>query len=163
MKRKLRKLFVALLTVSLGSGALYASSDAKAKTEGLGDYDVVILNGRVMDPETKTDKVLNVGIKDGIIKTLTDKKIEGKETINAKGLVVAPGFIDTHIHGITKLGRKLLLDGVTTAFATEFGVLDIDKFYDERKKWRGNYGATVGLNVARMQVLDHITAQGDID
>ena len=164
MKIRLKKLFAALLAVSLSSGVLYASSNKKSKTEASGDYDVVILNGRVMDPETKTDKVLNVGIKDGIIKTLTNEKIKGKETINAKGLVVAPGFIDTHIHGITKLGRKLLLlDGVTTALATEFGVLDIDKFYNERKKWRGNYGATVGLNLARMKVLDHITAQDDID
>ena len=156
-------MFAILLAVSLGSVAIYASSDVKAKTEASGDYDVVILNGRVMDPETKTDKVLNMGIKDGIIKTLTDKKIEGKETINAKGLVVAPGFIDTHIHGITKLGRKLLLlDGVTTGLTMEYGVLDVDKFYDERKKWRGNYGATVSLNHARMKVLDHIDAQDDI-
>ena len=165
MKQKLIKLFLAMLALSLGTGALFAASnDAKARSTTDDAYDVVILNGRVMDPETKLDKVLNVGIKDGIIKVLTDEKIEGKETINAKGLVVAPGFIDTHIHGITKLGRKLLLlDGVTTAFATEFGVLDIDKFYNERKKWRGNYGATVGLNFARMKVLDHVTAQDDID
>ncbi len=163
MKRKLRKLFAALLVVLFGSGALYASNDAKAKAGLSGDYDVVILNGRVMDPETKTDKVLNVGIKDGIIKTLTNKKIEGKETINAKGLVVAPGFIDTHIHGISRLGRKLLLlDGVTTALSMEYGVLDVDKFYNERKKWRGNYGTTVSLNHARMKVLDHIDAQDDI-
>jgi len=31
------------------------------------DYDVVILNGRVMDPETQYDDIANVGIKDGII------------------------------------------------------------------------------------------------
>jgi len=164
MKIRLKKLFAALLTVSLGSGVLYASSNEKAKIEVSGDYDVVILNGRVMDPETKTDKVLNVGIKDGTIKTLTEEKIEGKETINAKGLVVAPGFIDSHVHSNTKLGTKMmLLDGVTTPLYTEFGVLDIDKFYDERKKWRGNYGATVGLNFARMKVLDNYTAYDDSD
>lgn len=44
MKRKLRKLFAALLVVSFGSGALYASSDAKAKAGLSGDYDVVILS-----------------------------------------------------------------------------------------------------------------------
>ena len=164
MKHHVKKMVATLLAVSLGSVAMYAADEAKAKAQSQGEYDVVILNGRVMDPETKFDGVRNVGIKDGIIKTITKEKIEGKETIDATGLVVAPGFIDTHIHGITKLGRKLLLlDGVTTALATEFGVLDIDKFYDERKKWRGNYGATVGLNVARMKVLDHITAQDDID
>ncbi|MCW8943076.1 MAG: amidohydrolase family protein, partial [Gammaproteobacteria bacterium] len=63
------------------------------------DYDLVILNGRVMDPETRYDATTNVGIKDGRIAAITNKKIQGKETIDATGLVVAPGFIDIHAHG----------------------------------------------------------------
>ena len=35
------------------------------------DYDLVILNGRVMDPETKLDAVRNVGVKDGRIAVIT--------------------------------------------------------------------------------------------
>jgi len=58
------------------------------------DYDLVINNGRVMDPETMYDSVANVGVKDGKIAVITKDKITGKETIDAKGLVVAPGFID---------------------------------------------------------------------
>ena len=58
------------------------------------DYDLVINNGRVMDPETMYDAVANVGIKDGKIAVITKDTITGKETIDAKGLVVAPGFID---------------------------------------------------------------------
>jgi hypothetical protein len=42
------------------------------------DYDVVILNGRVMDPETKLDAVRHVGITDGIIAAITEEKIAGK-------------------------------------------------------------------------------------
>ena len=57
-------------------------------------YDVVINNGRVMDPETNFDGVRNVGIKDGKIVAITTDAIKGKETINAKGHVVAPGFIE---------------------------------------------------------------------
>ena len=60
------------------------------------DYDLVINGGRVMDPETMYDDIANVGIKGGRIAAITKDKITGKETINAKGLVVAPGFIDTH-------------------------------------------------------------------
>ena len=67
------------------------------------DYDVVINNGRVMDPETDFDAVRNVGIKNGMIATITEKKISGKETIDASGHVVAPGFIDTHHHGAGSL------------------------------------------------------------
>lgn len=58
------------------------------------DYDLVINNGRVIDPETMYDDIANVGIKDGKIAAITKDKISGKETINAKGLMVSPGFIE---------------------------------------------------------------------
>ena len=51
------------------------------------DYDLVILNGRVMDPETMLDATLNVGVKDGKIAVITKDTIAGKETIDAKGRV----------------------------------------------------------------------------
>ena len=59
-------------------------------------YDVVIINGRVMDPETNFDGVANVGIRDGVILTITQDDISGSETVDASGHVVAPGFIDYH-------------------------------------------------------------------
>jgi N-acyl-D-aspartate/D-glutamate deacylase len=61
-------------------------------------YDVVVNGGRVMDPETDFDEVRNVGISDGKIAIITEKSIFGKETIEAKGLVVCPGFIEGHVH-----------------------------------------------------------------
>ena len=84
------RIVAVLVTVAM-SAAVTAAATAQS-------YDVVILNGRVMDPETKFDAVRNVGIKDGRIAKITEEKITGKETINAKGHVVAPGFIDTHTH-----------------------------------------------------------------
>lgn len=53
------------------------------------DYDLVINNGRVIDPETMFDDVANVGVKDGKIAIITKPKIRGKEIINAKAHVVA--------------------------------------------------------------------------
>ena len=90
------------------------------------DYDVVILNGRVMDPETMFDAVRNVGIKDGLIATITKDRIKGSETINARGHVVAAGFIDTHHHGAGNLwGMKVgLRDGVTTPMDLELGTIN---------------------------------------
>ena len=64
------------------------------------DYDLVITGGRVMDPETMYDSVANVGIKNGRIAVITKEAIAGKDEIDANGLVVAPGFIDTHVHGV---------------------------------------------------------------
>ena len=53
------------------------------------DYDLVINNGRVIDPETMLDAKLNVGVKDGRIAIITPKTISGVETIDATGHVVA--------------------------------------------------------------------------
>ena len=85
-------------------------------------YDLVILNGRVMDPETMFDAVRNVGIKDGKIVTITKDNILGKESINAKGHVVASGFIETHLHGTSVMAYKMVLrDGVTSSMDLELG------------------------------------------
>jgi predicted amidohydrolase len=86
-------------------------------------YDLVINNGRVMDPETRYDGIANVGIKNGRITAITKSKITGKQSIDAKGLVVAAGFNDTHFHWTRPLGYKLALrEGVTTAMDLEAGV-----------------------------------------
>ena len=62
-------------------------------------YDIVINGGRVMDPETGFDGIRNVGIRGDRIVEITSKSISGKVAVNAKGLVVSPGFIDLHAHG----------------------------------------------------------------
>jgi len=120
------------------------------------DYDLVILNGRVMDPETMLDATLNVGVKDGRIAVITKERIAGKETIDAKGLVVAPGFIDTHFHALDGLSIRLsALDGHTTGMDLEAGALNIDEWYASKKDaWPLNYGTTVSHEGARMMVHD---------
>ncbi len=86
------------------------------------EFDVVILNGRVMDPETNFDAIRNVGIKDGIIGLITEEEIKGKETIDASGHVVAPGFIDVHQHCVDPyIYRLMVRDGRTTIMDLESG------------------------------------------
>jgi cytosine/adenosine deaminase-related metal-dependent hydrolase len=122
------------------------------------DYDLVINNGRVMDPETMYDDVANVGIKDGKIAVITTKKITGKETIDAKGLVVAPGFIDGHQHCIEPYAYRLMLrDGRTTIMDLEIGAYgpNVDKFYTSRQgNAPVNFGVSVAHEFARAAVLD---------
>jgi len=118
------------------------------------EYDIALLNGRVMDPETNFDGVRNVGIKDGKIADITEDKIKGKETIDAKGLVVAPGFIDTEVHGLGPWGVKVnLRDGVTTQMDFEVGALNIDEWYAAREgKTQANFGTPVGHEFARIDL-----------
>ena len=122
------------------------------------DYDLVINNGRVMDPETKFDQVANVGVKDGKIAVITKDKITGKETIDAKGLVVAPGFIDGHQHCIEPYQYRLMLrDGRTTLLDTEIGAHGpkLDEWYKRREgKAPVNFGVAVAHEFARAEVLD---------
>jgi N-acyl-D-glutamate deacylase len=147
MSMQLRYLAIAL-AVSIG----LAATPAQAQ-----EYDLVILNGRVMDPESGLDAVRNVGVKDGKIAIITESSIQGAETIDATGHVVAPGFIDTHHHGVEQaFGRKLALrDGVTTPLEIEGGVIPVGEWYDSMQgKSQTNYGATAGLMGAREMTLN---------
>src|ERR1700689_1101643 len=63
------------------------------------DRLLLIKNGRLLDPATKTDATNDVLLDgDRISKTGTDLQASGAEVFDAKGLVVAPGFIDLHCH-----------------------------------------------------------------
>ncbi|MFV8782520.1 amidohydrolase family protein [Microbulbifer sp. SA54] len=128
------------------------------------DYDLVINNGRVMDPETKLDAVRNVGIKNGIITKISQEKLSGKEVIDAKNHVVAPGFIDTHFHGMDAFGMKLMArDGVTTALELEIGAYPVEDFYNWKAgKSQLNYGASVGHAAIRLGVPLKLDPKGDI-
>ena len=120
-------------------------------------YDLVIKGGRVIDPETKLDEIRNVGINGEKIAIVTKDEIQGKETIDAKGHVVAPGFIDTHNHNCAiPFGEKLALrDGVTTPLELEGGVYPVKEWYDSVEgKCRTNYGATVGSAAVREHIFN---------
>ena len=119
-------------------------------------FDVVIKGGRVMDPQTEFDQVCNVGIADGKIVSITDKDISGKKTIDAKGLVVCPGFIDGHVHGTDPFSYKVIVrDGVTTAMDMEAGIHDAANWYASQEgKVQLNYGHVACAGMARIAVLD---------
>ena len=80
-------------------GVLLVAGGAACSRPAAAPYDVVILNGRVMDLESGLDGVRNIGIRGGKVAVVSEEPITGTKAINAKGLVVAPGFIDLHEHG----------------------------------------------------------------
>lgn len=114
-------------------------------------YELVIRGGRVMDPETGLDATMNVGINAGRIAKISAEPLTGTRTIDAKGLVVAPGFIDLHQHGQEEDSTVLkAFDGVTSGLEMEIGVPDVKAFLTH-KSGRSliNYGTTASHAAAR--------------
>src|SRR3954469_19973197 len=60
---------------------------------------IVIKNGRVIDPASGTDRVADVLIVDGRIAGVAPNLSSTRATVfDATGMIVAPGFIDMHVH-----------------------------------------------------------------
>ncbi|HEY7392658.1 MAG TPA: amidohydrolase family protein, partial [Bryobacteraceae bacterium] len=60
---------------------------------------LLIRNGRVIDPASGADGIADVAIADGKIAAVgNDLATSGAEVFDASGMIVAPGFIDMHVH-----------------------------------------------------------------
>ncbi len=85
--------------------------------------------GRVIDPESGLDAVRDVGVRDGRIAAISATPLSGAQALDARSLVVAPGFIDLHTHSPTPLGQYYqLFDGVTTALELEAGAYPVSAY-----------------------------------
>lgn len=118
-------------------------------------YDLVIANGRVMDPESGLDATRHVGIRNGTIDAVSEAPLAGNRVIDASRHVVAPGFIDLHEHGQQEESYRMMVrDGVTSAFELEVGTGDVAQWYKAREGGQiVNYGVAIGHIPARMKVL----------
>src|SRR5439155_13882254 len=139
--------------VLLATVVLTGGSGASNRNE---TYDLVIANGRVMDPESGLDAIRNVGIRGGKIAAISNSHLEGKHTIDAHGLVVAPGFIDLHEHGQEPRNYEFQAhDGVTTSLELEAGTADVSGWYAQRAgKSLINFGVSAGHIPVRMRVMN---------
>lgn len=122
--------------------------------------------GRVIDPETGTDRVGDVGITAGRITAVGETGLAGRVVLDVSGCVVCPGFIDLHSHaqGIAE-HRLQALDGVTTALELEAGAFPVEHCY-ARAAVEGrpiNYGFSASWALARMSVLAGVKDPGGVE
>ena len=155
MRRSLERSVTTGRTVLLGLIALTVACSGPASRENAPIYDLVIMNGRVMDPASRLDASRNVGITSGTIRAVSEFALRGRDTLDAGGMVVAPGFIDLHQHAQDTAAYHVeVLDGTTTALELEGGTVDIDHWYAERAgRSIINHGVSVGHDAVRMQVM----------
>jgi len=118
-------------------------------------YDIVLRNGRVLDPASGLDAVRTVAIAGRKIAAISPDPLRGRTEIDATGLVIAPGFIDLHSHGQTPENYRFkAMDGVTTALELEVGVSPVSDWYKAREgKSLIHFGASAGHIPARMAVM----------
>jgi N-acyl-D-amino-acid deacylase len=127
------------------------------------NYDLVIRNGKIIDGTGNSWYYADVAVKGGKI-ALIQKNITGTatKTIDAKGLIVAPGFIDVHAHienGIFErpTADNYIYDGVTTVITGNCGnsADDLSSFFFkiDSIKTSINVAALVGHNTIRRMVM----------
>jgi N-acyl-D-amino-acid deacylase len=125
--------------------------------------DVVIRNGRILDGTGNSWYQGDVAIKDGkILKIGVLQNVQATKTIDAKGLIVAPGFIDvhTHIEGDevkNPTADNFIYDGVTTVVTGNCGSsqTDIARYFRQLDSLRlsVNVATLVGHNSVRRAVM----------
>ena len=108
-----------------------------------------------MDPESGLDAVRHVGVSGGVIRAISAEPLRGKTVMDAKGLIVAPGFIDLHQHGQTPEDYRFkAADGVTAALELEVGTADVDAWYAAREgRSLIHFGVSIGHLPTRMAVM----------
>jgi dihydroorotase len=97
------------------------------------------------------------------IAQISSEPLQGKETINVSGLVVAPGFIDLHVHGRSNVEQEYQLhDGITTALELEWGIEYLKEWYETRKsRALINYGASVCWPFERYKAMSKYISNAD--
>lgn len=128
------------------------------------DFDLIIQNARVIDPESGLDAIRDVGIGQGQILAIENQLTQvdaDTRVIDATGLVLAPGFIDMHVHGQSLQAHEYQVrDGVTTALELEWGYPEVGSFLASRQgKARVNFGASVSHGALRALALAQTHAE----
>ncbi len=130
------------------------------------DYDLLLLNARIVDGSGDAPYMADVGIRDSHIATIGGLTgADADETVDLGGLVLAPGFIDMHNHadrGLTdpalKTNRGFVTQGVTTTIFGVDGAYSLDDIHELRAVFDSqgigtNHMFYVGHNGVRLAVM----------
>lgn len=125
--------------------------------------DILIRNGRILDGTGNSWRYGDIAIKDGkILKIGSSLNLTASKIIDAKGMIVAPGFIDVHTHVegdelTTPTADNFIRDGVTTVVTGNCGSSNVDiKSYLQRidsVKLSINVATLIGHNSVRRAVM----------
>jgi len=158
MRRRIIALRVLLLCALLAATAVAASKVLRARAR----YDLVVLNGRIIDGTGAAAFSADVGIRDGlVIKVGHIPRDAADRVLDAAGLVVAPGFIDIHTHA-ERIYRAPDADnfvhmGVTTVVTGNCGssAVNVSRFFDAVEGGRPavNVGTLIGHGSVRSKVM----------
>ncbi|MBU9710496.1 hypothetical protein [Evansella tamaricis] len=117
------------------------------ETQTYSTFDIAILNGVVVDPETETIKFgYNVGVKEGKIAAITKEDIDGETVIDADGNVVSPGFIDILSFNPNGAGEHFkVMDGVTTHLGMHGSGIEFESMFNgfERMGMVNHFGGAI--------------------
>ena len=81
-------------------------------------YDILIKNGRILDGSANPGFKADIGVHNGKIQTIGSfSQTEASKTIDAKGKIVTPGFIDTHSHSdlmlfVEPMAKQKIMQGI---------------------------------------------------
>lgn len=123
--------------------------------------DLLIRGGRVVDGTGSPAYFADVAVEDGRILAIGKLNIQAAATIDAKGLIVAPGFIDVHTHAENiddlPLAENFLRMGVTTLVLGNCGgsALNVAEFFKklEATGISPNVATLIGHNTVRSHVM----------
>jgi dihydroorotase/N-acyl-D-amino-acid deacylase len=127
------------------------------------EYDILISNGTIVDGSGSTSYEADIGIIDDQIFKIGDlSDSSAKHTIDARNLIVSPGFIDSHTHAVRGIydvptAESSILQGITTLTEGNDGTspFPIDEHYKKIKdtKITPNWSVFVGQGTIRKKVM----------
>ena len=136
-------------------------------------YDLIIKNGKIIDGSGNSWFYGDVGVSQGKITFIGKKEnYDARKIVDAKGLIVAPGFIDVHAHiegseMTVPTADNFIFDGVTSVVTGNCGGsnLEVDKYFRRIDSVRTsiNIATLIGHNTVRRSILGDVNRQPTVE